>query len=497
MSIVAPIPFTAEGPQPLLREIPPGEAYPVDALGPLRAAVAGAQDITQAPDAIAAQSALAVAALAVQGFADVETPGGRAPVSLFCMTSAESGERKSSCDRLFMGGVRAHEASERERNVERIDAHRTAHDIWTGKRKRLLAEAAGANRLKAQAAESDLRTLGAEPRAPLRHMLTAQDPTMEGLLRLYAEARPSLGLFTDEAGGFIGGHALNPENRLKSAAGLSKLWDGDPVNRVRAGDGVSDYPGRRLSVHMMAQPVAMRPLLADPLVLGQGFLARCLICEPQSRIGHRLRRGHDRESETALGAFAARLRGHLAAPLPTGDDPQALTPRLLKLSAEARGVIRAYGEAVERAQAAGGEMEHVRAFASKSAEQACRIAGVMTLWADRDAAEVTGETMADGIVLAGYYLAEARRLAEAGQVSAETHAAETLRRWLADQTEDDITPSDILRRGPNSLRESRALKPVLAMLAGHGWLAALPAGTVIRGAARREAYRIVRGGHAV
>ena len=75
----APIPFTPEGPQPLVREIAPGAAYPVDAPGPLRTAVEAVQGMTQAPVAIPAQSALAVAALAVQGFADVATPGGAAP----------------------------------------------------------------------------------------------------------------------------------------------------------------------------------------------------------------------------------------------------------------------------------------------------------------------------------------------------------------------------------------------------------------------------------
>ena len=53
--------FAAEGPQPLMREIPPGHPYPVAALGPLRAAVEAVQDRTQAPVALAAQSALAVA----------------------------------------------------------------------------------------------------------------------------------------------------------------------------------------------------------------------------------------------------------------------------------------------------------------------------------------------------------------------------------------------------------------------------------------------------
>lgn len=104
-----PIPFKTEGPQPLLRAIPSGEPYPLEALGPLRDAVEAVADISQAPAAIAAQSALSVASLAVQGFADVETLGGDAPCSLFCLTIAESGERKSTCDRLLMHGVREHE----------------------------------------------------------------------------------------------------------------------------------------------------------------------------------------------------------------------------------------------------------------------------------------------------------------------------------------------------------------------------------------------------
>ena len=56
-------PFMPEAPQPLLREIAPGAAYPV-------------------------------AALAVQGFADVETLGGNRPLALYALTIARSGERK-------------------------------------------------------------------------------------------------------------------------------------------------------------------------------------------------------------------------------------------------------------------------------------------------------------------------------------------------------------------------------------------------------------------
>ena len=68
--------FAPEGPQPLVREIAPGAAYPVTNLGPLRATVEAVLGMAQAPVAIPAASALSVASLAVHGFADVETLGG-------------------------------------------------------------------------------------------------------------------------------------------------------------------------------------------------------------------------------------------------------------------------------------------------------------------------------------------------------------------------------------------------------------------------------------
>lgn len=488
-----PIPFKAEGPQPLVREIPPGETYPVHALGPLRAAVEAAQDVTQAPMGIAAQSALSVASLAVQGFADVETLGGDAPCSLFCLTIAESGERKSSCDRLLIKGVRDYERAEAETFRAEFAEYEVAREIWTGKRKRLLVEAAGADKVKAIGAEADLRALGAEPRPPLYPNVTAQEPTFEGLLKLYQLGRPALGLFSDEAGGFIGGHAMNSDNKLKTIAGLSQLWNGDTVNRIRSGDGVSDYPGRRLAMHLMAQPIAARPLLADPQASGQGFLARFLITEPTSTIGTRLRRGHDPASEAALSTFTARLSSILATPMQTGDSPQELTPVRLPLSSKAKELLWRFYEAVEAAQAPGKTMEHVRAYGSKAAEQAARIAGVLTLWTDLDACEVTPEAMGWGISLAQFYLGEARRLAEAGLVSEETGKAERLRQWLVESwPHDDVLPSEIMRHGPNALRERKALIAPLSMLAKAGHLLPLEPGTVIRGGARKEAYRIVR-----
>jgi hypothetical protein len=487
-----------EGPQPLLREIPTGADYPVDALGPLRAVVEAVQDVSQAPMAIAAQSALSVASLAVQGFADVETLGGDAPCSLFCLTIAESGERKSTCDRLLMRGVRDFERTQADAYREALSVHELAKEIWEQKRKRLMTEAAGKDKVKVAAADDDLRALGPVPRPPLFPSVTAMEPTFEGLVKLYGIGRPALGLFSDEAGGFIGGHAMNSDNRLKTMAGLSRLWNGEAIDRTRAGDGATTYRGRRLAAHLMAQPIAARPLMADPLASGQGFLARFLITEPPSAIGFRLRRGRNPSSDPLIEAFAERLSRILSTPMPTTENPQELAPVRLPLDPVAKELLGRFYDVVEKAQASGCEMEQVRAYASKATEQAARIAGVLTLWADLDAPAVTLQAMSWGIKLADFYLSEAKRLADVGLVSEDTMKAEQLRKWLLESwQQDEVTPRELLQSGPNGLRDSKRLAGPLASLVKAGWLVALAPGTVVRGSARKEAYRIVRPGHAL
>jgi len=485
--------ITDEGPQPLVRETPKGKPYPVAALGPLRQVVEAVQDKTQAPIAVAAQSALSVASLAVQGFADVETLGGYAPCSLFCLTIAQSGERKSACDKLLMHGVREYEADAAAEYRTRYANYDTDQKLWDARRNRLMKGAAGDGE-KAKDAKRNLDDLPPAPEPPLSPNRTATEPTFEGLVKLFGIGHPSLGLFTDEGGSFMGGHAMNSDNRLKTCAGLSNFWDGTPINRTRAGDGASTMRGRRLASHMMVQPVAARPLLADPVASGQGFLARFLICEPESTIGHRLSRVFRPESDTAIAAFSAKLRTLLETGLPLREGTQnELEPYSLELSTEARELLLEYYDHTERAQSDGGSMAHIRPYASKSAEQAARIAGVLTLWKNKDAKAVNAEAMANGIALARYYLLEARRLADAAVISEKIEEAELLRKWLMHTWfEPEVLLSDVMQKGPNSLRESPKAKAAIAILKNHGWLVPLPVGAEVRGKHRKAAYRVIR-----
>ena len=91
-------------PLPLVVELPPAMPFPMDALPAVMADYGHViQRCTQAPDALVGNSLLAAASLAVQPYVNVQLPHGAIiPTSLYVISVAESGERKSAVDRLAL-----------------------------------------------------------------------------------------------------------------------------------------------------------------------------------------------------------------------------------------------------------------------------------------------------------------------------------------------------------------------------------------------------------
>ena len=475
-------------PTPLIRDLPEGEPYPMDALGPLRQAAEGIHDLTQAPAAIAAQAVLGVAALTAQGLADVDLGHSRSPISLFLLTVAQSGERKSACDKLATQAIKEREKELADLFSDEMQVHANRLAVWEEQRKAIL------QKCKQPSTSADafdqLENLGPPPDQPLSPLLVAGDPTIEGLIRNLALSHPSLGIFSDEGGSFIGGHAMNEDNRLKTAAGLSNFWDGKPINRVRAGDGVSLFHGRRLSAHLMVQPIVAAQLLADPMVNGQGLMARFLTAAPTSTIGTRTRDSFATGSHLAIARFNDRIASLIRRSLPLAEGKRnELNPPVLMFETEARALVREFSLATERAQAPGQPLEETRPFASKAAEHAMRIAAVLSTFEDPGRSTIAAETMCNAVTLAGFYIAEARRLSDAALISTETAEAERMRRWLLDSwTETHISPTDAAQRGP--FKETKRARQAIDLLEHYGWLVRTHRGADIRGKRRRDAWRI-------
>ena len=475
---------TESAPEPLRRRLPPAEPFPLDALGEVLGGAARAiHAVVKAPAGLCGQSVLSAASLAAQAHADVVIDGRREPLSLWHVTVGDSGERKSGADKW---ALQAH------RDVERADADAyrqtmATHEVALSAHK---AAARGAEKGKdADAIRANLERLGASPEPPLSPLLLVPEATLEGLHKLYQAGRPSLGLFNDDAGDFLDGHAMNRDNRTKSAAGFSKLWDSGEFARIRAGDGAAKFYGRRLAMHVMVQPVIAERVLSDDVLCGQGFLPRCLVAWPASTVGTRTYCDADLSRDPALARYWTRMRDLLTAspPLRQGTRNE-LEPRALTLAPDAKALWIEVHNAIEADMA--GEFANVQAWAGKAASQVARIAGVLTLVEDADAGVIRAEAVERAARLAMYYLREAARVAGTASVPRRVKDAEALLDWCRETDRALLYSSDALRNGPNAIRTNEAFTAAVEVLEASGWAEFSEGGAVLDGQHRARVWRV-------
>jgi hypothetical protein len=481
-------------PRPLMREIPPADEFPVEALGNLLGSAARAiHDRVQAPMAICGQSVLAAASLAVQGHADVVLPiglGRPKPTSSYFITIAASGERKTETDGQAGWPIKNHERALREKHDLVWPNYLNDKDAWE-KARDVAKNAAKGDRMAIKLA---LDKLGPPPTAPLLPMLAVEEPTYEGLYKLLTVGLPSIGIFSNEGGQFVGGHGMTDEAKLRTAAGMSKLWDGEPVKRVRGGDGASVLPGRRVALHLMVQPDVAGALLHDPVLADQGILSRLLITAPDTAAGTRFARPEQPDTDSKIKRYGVRLLDILETPLPlVAEKANELQPRELVLSESAKALWRNFADHIERDIRPGGPLATIRGLANKLPEHAARLAAVIALVEDLQCSEVSPTAMKAGIKLAEHYAAEALRLFDTSRISAELRLAQQLLNWLHNTWQQQfISLPDIYQRGPNSIRDQATAKKLLKILEDHGWLIRMPQGAAIDAQHRRDAWMIVR-----
>lgn len=467
-----PVRAVDERPLPLPERIT-APSYPLEALGPiLGEAAERLQYYVQTPAGMAGQSVLAAAALAVQGHADVERGTiGNGPVSLFCLTVAESGDRKSSIDRLALSPVRAFEKERREALPAAQADFKASLEAWEMRRTSVVNESKGKEKGAMSATQQEQireRLLGLDldkPSPPCRPNLTFEEPTAEGVFRHLQEGDPTAGLFSDEAVGFFGGHGMSEDNRGRTIAALSKLWDGSAISRTRGASGESGIlAGRRLSAHLMLQPVIASKVLGDPVLLGQGFLARFLVCHEPSIAGTRFLKDRDMslgaQHDPAIGRYWEALSGLIRRPLDVDEKTGELRPRLARIEGAAFQDWCRLHDGIEKHLSADGRFVEVKAFASKAADNAARIATVLAV------AEGHSQPQKEHIrragVLISYYLESLAIRTEESQQDVKALQARDVLEWMLDRN-GELKAEDF-KRLPSAYRNANKVRPLLQYL---------------------------------
>lgn len=462
--------------------------YPVEALGAeLADFVRAVVESTQCAEATAAQSALAVAGLVVQAHVDVRTPAGLPrPTELFFVTIALSGERKSAADSYALAPVREIETEDREIYREHHLAWRNRFEAWEAERAKIKRAGKGDADTKAKA----LAALGPEPLPPLRPERTAEDVTVEGLIKTWADCHASRGLFTAEGAKVISGHGMTPEARMRTAATYSGLWDDGRAERIRAGDGYLSLRGRRLAIHLMAQPGVAATFLGATDLADQGLTGRFLVCEAPEMAGTRLFREPARPDDPRFVTYREAVRRLLKREPETSDGRNELKPRVIELTGEAKEIWIELHDEIERRLGGDGELGGIKAFGNKLAEHAARIAAVLEVFENPDATAIEAETMSRAADLANFYAAEAERLNTESRIDRTLAEAEKLRCWLDGWPAPLISLPDIQQRGPNAIRQKAVAERCIETLRDYGWVVDNGPGEV-SGEKRRQTFLIV------
>lgn len=484
---------SSENPEPLRKPRTQETPFPVEALTPLlRNAVLGLHDKIQAPIAICIQSLLGAVNLVVQGHANVKLPFGQeVPISCYFLTIAESGERKSSCDKEALAAIRKYEEQLKETFKKDLKTWHHKNDAWEQQRKQILTDKKKYQSLCDK--EKALQELGEQPNQPLIPVLVCPDPTFEGLCKLLEKGQPSVGLFSAEGGIFIGGHGMHQDNKMKTAAAISSMWDGEAIKRVRSGDGVLILHGRRLAMHLMVQPVIAANFLTDATLKDQGLLSRILVASPQTAVGKRLKHDVKSESIGALTRFEGKLVEILSTPLPLKENcTNELFPKTISMTDDAIKAFYEFSDHIEKEIASGKSLESIRGFANKLPEHAVRIAVTLMLVDNINALELDYDYLKKGIELASYYASESLRLYENGHTDPKILKAENLILWLQDVWEEDYISLPDIYQNRSATPTQKEANEIVTVLESHNWLQRIEEGKEIKGNYRKKVWKIVK-----
>lgn len=445
------------------------EPYPLEALPTsLREAVEEVHSFVQAPVAMVATSALSAVSIAAQALHDVKRAEKlTGPISLYTLVLADSGERKTTCDELFMNPIKEWQRAQAQAMQTEIEKYEASMAAWQAEYEGILAKIKQQSKSGRSTTELKKHLSELQAQKPVRlrvPRLTYSDITPEELGYRLAKHWPSAAITSSEGGSVLGAHGMTGDSAMRNMARLNDLWSGQEISSDRRTTESWVARGARLTVGLQVQESTLLSFFdkSQGLARGTGFLARFLVAWPPSTQGIRLFKespGHwpkHYEYEQTIARILS-----VSASI---DEDGVLTPSLLQLSPEAKAYWVEYHDEVEKRLAVGGDYADVRDVASKSADNAARLAACIHIF-EHGSGAIGLDAMEAGCMLAAWHLQESLRFF--GEIAIPTEIADALRliRWAVEYARTrggTVKHRDLQRRGP--LRQGDRLNAALLVL---------------------------------
>jgi Protein of unknown function (DUF3987) len=477
----------ASDPWPELRpliETVERQPYPLHALPMLTLnAVREVQGFVQAPVEMVAMSALSAMSAALQAHRNVRRSSKLVgPISLWHLTVAESGERKTSLDRYFSEAIRHYERRKAKEAAPDIQNAKDQAKNWVAQEKGLLAALTKARKEGAEKADFDTSPIEQQldelranapvmPRVPL---ILRGDDTSESLAYALSHEWPSAAVLNSEAALIFGSHAMGPEKVMAALAQKNVLWDGGDLHIGRRTSESFTVRGARFTFGLQIQRAALGNFVQKngELARGIGFWARFLFAEPESTQGTRLWK-EPPKTWVHLAKFKERLA--LLLDIEPVFDALGLTlrPPLLDLSPEGKAAWVEVYNSIETALAFDGPFTEVKDFASKAADNAARLAALFHIFELGLEGEIGAGQVDAAAQIIGWHLNESRRFFGSLQLSEADKDAVDLEEWLVKYCRRffaaSVSRSEVQKGiNPRRLREGKVLDAAIEKLRNAG-----------------------------
>ncbi|EPD4819148.1 YfjI family protein [Salmonella enterica subsp. enterica] len=439
--------------------------YPIDAYPEIiRNTIYEVSNITKAPLPLIGASILGGISLASQNLIDVLRPGGlRGPASIFLLTIAESGERKSTIDSLLLSPVRQFESQLFESYTQDLVHYRSNLEIINIEKKALLEKIRSGirnNQDTSEAKEQLNKILLSIPKAPTRYRLIFNDATSAAIKDYLSGEWNSIGIMSDEAGTIFDGYTLN------ELPFINKMWDGATFSVDRKNMPDTIIKDARLTLSLMIQPDVFKKYLERKgnMAKGVGFFARCLICKPYSTQGSRHITNPVISTEH-LPIFQNRLMEIVHESI---NKYSSCARICLKFSHSAELLWLEFYNQIETAMGLAGSLSNFKDYASKIAENTARIAALLHYFNGNDG-DISPSSLESASRIIIWYADEYVRLfSKPQEIILANSDADELYYWIRSLCQKNNYPiirkNTILQYGPNRFRNRSKLDELLFIL---------------------------------
>ncbi|ELE9011578.1 DUF3987 domain-containing protein [Enterobacter cloacae] len=432
---------------------------------------------THIPVELVGNVVLAATSLACQSLIDVVQPHTNMPepCSLYLMTIAESGEGKTTINKLVMKPLYAYAAEMKREYEEKLIPYRREHNIWKIRHQALNSNLRQAIK-KGYSGEDEEREIVKhakyEPQRPARPNFIYEDTSLKALVEGLGE-HPEAGFISDEAITFF-------KSYLKNNPGLlNKAWDSEMFDFRRA-DGEVYQIKPLLTFSLMSQPEVFNEYLKKHTntARASGFLSRFLFAWCESTIGSRNGHADFTNTEQALSIFYDRVNELLRQNKVRFNDNTYAPKKTLALSERALTSWKNNRTETEKKITSGNEWEHIRDIASKSGANTLRLAALLQYFYDDTSEYVSQGAMGSAITIMDWYLNQASQIfySQSERWQFEQDVRE-LYHWIVNRIRQNngfaILKNDLEKFGPHRLRRTHKLTPVLNQLISQGYFSVI------------------------